>query len=61
MNCAPVQMQGKIWLREHGWRWNRKLRQWEYGAGAEFITAQTAEEALMVHPYHAEYADGRAQ
>lgn len=39
----------KIELRNAGWKYNRKRRQWQYSVEDHVVTAETLHEALAVH------------
>jgi hypothetical protein len=61
MNSDPATMQAKIFLRENGWRWSRKLRRWELTTPTGLLTASSAAQAIVIHPWLAEGADEKAQ
>jgi hypothetical protein len=61
MNAPPAEMQAKIFLRQNGWKWSRKLRRWELTTPNGLLLASSAAQAIVIHPWPAEEEDEKAQ
>lgn len=61
MNSDPATMQAKIFLRLNGWKWSKRLRRWELLTRAGILTASSAAQAIVIHPWPAEEEDVKAQ